>query len=61
MAAQALGHLVAHSGQSMSDIVERQVCVGVILSVELKQRFAKAGAWTLPEKAGTYTIRLIYT
>lgn len=25
-AAQALGHLVRHSGQSMSDIVERQVC-----------------------------------
>jgi hypothetical protein len=24
-AAQALGHLVRHSGQSMSDIVERQV------------------------------------
>jgi hypothetical protein len=28
VAAQALGHLVAHSGQSMSDIVERQVRTG---------------------------------
>lgn len=28
-AAQALGHLVRHSGQSMSDIVERQVGFGV--------------------------------
>lgn len=35
VAAQALGHLVAHSGQSMSDIVERQVGpVGVCSAVK---------------------------